>query len=354
MRIKKSFHAVLILSCIISCNILAMPFVQLPEPVSKAVTPAIKTLFSESIDQLNFEVLHGGYSKDILYKLCLDDKSYVFKISISSNSKSISKEIFFTSLASKYNLSPKLFYPDKEAIESNVMLIQYINSIPLTVDTYRRYNNQIIQRMKILHQIADPSIPKARNMFKRTRSKLKKTKLPINLDNVFKQFENIEQAVLPFQKFNTLVHNDLNLNNILVSQKKVYFIDWVDAGLGDPITDLAYYTVLSGMSSQESLQALKIYFGSNIPSKPEVAQFLLMRKISYLYLVAFAFEHYVPESIEQLPQVNISFSEILNGIYSGTFKLDTDENWAIYAAVSLREFQRDPEETQQHIFQLQH
>lgn len=260
---------------------MAVPFSQLPQPILDIMAPAVKSVFSESTKELDFEMLKGGYSREYLYKVVSGSRAYVFKVATSPHSKTIKKEILFTRLTSKYQLSPNLIYPDKGDFGSGVMVIDYIDSEAVTANRDEKYYHQIIDNLKTLHEISAPSIPKARSLFDRSRSSLKKLKSPCGLNSSLEQLKKIEKAILLQQYSPSLIHGDLNLNNILFSQGQVYFIDWVDAGKGDPIVDLAYFTVLAGMDDKQSMMALHKYFSPAKPTQKEIARTLLMRRVTY-------------------------------------------------------------------------
>lgn len=68
--------------------------------------------------------------------------------------------------------------------------------------------------------------------------------------------------------------------------------------------------------------------------------------------MAFSLKHNRLEDITQLPRADVAFPELINQVYSGEFKLNTHENWALLASVSLNEFQRTPDKVEEWISQL--
>lgn len=84
-----------------------------------------------------------------------------------------------------------------------------------------------------------------------------------------------------FIKQEVFCHNNLHKHNILHSAGESYIIDWETAGAGDPFLDLANFVTLSRFSPEQEIAFLTAYLDRE-PSEQELAQFTIMKQITYL------------------------------------------------------------------------
>lgn len=135
---------------------------------------------------------------------------------------------------------------------------------------------EVAQNLKILHnsKLNFPASNHAARI-KEYRKIIQEKKLKIKVLNDFYKFINM---TLSKMRKDTPLHNDLWFFNMIVKNKKVYFIDWEYASLGDKHFELAYYIEANELDKKQEKLFLDTYGEYNLV-------YLLRHKILVNYIV---------------------------------------------------------------------
>jgi thiamine kinase-like enzyme len=85
-------------------------------------------------------------------------------------------------------------------------------------------------------------------------------RLPSDIESLLEDSRRLSHAVQPFVP--TLCHNDLLAGNIIVTEERVWLVDWEYAGMGNPLFDLAGISANCAFSESLEVALLKHYRGS--------------------------------------------------------------------------------------------
>ncbi|MDQ7047814.1 MAG: choline/ethanolamine kinase family protein [Sulfurovum sp.] len=95
--------------------------------------------------------------------------------------------------------------------------------------------------------------------------KIQLRETPINLQKSFisqsKEVKKAFQTIQGYKVENVLCHNDLNLKNILVNNKRIKLIDWEFATVNDRYFDLACVCMECDLNKKDEAYFLRRYFG---------------------------------------------------------------------------------------------
>lgn len=223
------------------------------------------------------ERLLKGMSSPGLYKISVDGKAYVVRFSNTNRSmEDKERELHAMQIAAGYGLAPRIIYA---SIERGIIIMDYIESArhSLSEDRLRLLGAGLrkIHDGPAFSQTA--SIFEIASYFESLMGEEKPSlvrKASLVLDELQRELKDllIEKPC----------HNDLNPNNILYSDGKIYFIDWECAGQGDPYFDLASPIVLFGMNQDQENTVLHAYFGRK-PLAEEFYKFQKMKSFTGIY-----------------------------------------------------------------------
>lgn len=223
---------------------------------------------SNKIDELYFKPLGGGFSSSKLFLFSVADNEYVLRVldpkSLNDPNPTRSKrlrEVLAHKTASVLGIAPEVVYADPDGL---ILIMRYIYSHTLTkldLDN-KKFLLNLGASLRCLHQ-TKIVLPESRTQLDRvkkhyTRAQNKGIAFPSNFESLYEEY--FKEGGSLFGE-DVLCHGDLNPANILVQNKKVFFIDWAGATYDNRFTDLGYLSLLSGMNSQQLLVFLKGYFG---------------------------------------------------------------------------------------------
>lgn len=201
--------------------------------------------------------LHGLNNTN--YKIKYLNNQYFLRLSNKSISEE-NKEKYIISLFSKYNLSAEVFYhnPNK-----NLLIIKWITGIMPTEDEFSSENfiNKLTTKLKTMHKL---NVPYTFNPFKEiidnfTICKNLKIQLPSYIDMLLDKLKEIEIYSMKHIDYG-LCHNDLNPSNILISNDKIYYVDFEFSAMNDIFYDLATLSWMMNENGKDYL--LKAYFNT--------------------------------------------------------------------------------------------
>jgi thiamine kinase-like enzyme len=232
-----------------------------------------------------FETLNGGFTTTKLYIFQIDRKKYVLRLlPKKSNSHSRINEIKTLAIASKLDIAPELKYSNPE---SGIVITSYIQGHTLTKKDLanKKVLKELAKMLKKLHAYSGES-PQNRTQIERackhyTRALSKHIAYPTAFKPLYDEYIKTDEKPSP----TVLCHGDLNPSNILVTQKRLYIIDWASSTRDDPYTDLGYLTLLSGMNKKQSQLFLDTYLGRKATKKELLNLCLAEKRITFLTAV---------------------------------------------------------------------
>lgn len=236
--------------------------------------------FKEPLHEDTVHLLSKGYSGARNYRLQFAGKTYFARLMPDFQTLSSREgECLITDHVGKIGVGASVYYQNPQA---GILITEFIegrtaNYADMTNDPNR---GLIIANLKKLHQTNTLNFPKTRNIAKRIDASIKHFNL-ITLQKLFQELDLIEplNKLIQCEEKNytpALIHGDFNPNNILISDNnRIYFIDWTDAGIGDPFADIAWHAILYPVDQANSL--LHNYFD-------QVTDFLQQKLICFYCL----------------------------------------------------------------------
>lgn len=252
----------------------------IPASRLSAVEAVLKFVFrNETIAHM--ELLSGGLSGSIVYKIEVNAKSYVLKLDLQGDRrKSVPSEIL--NQTAEAGIAPHLYYYSED---DGISVSDFVHSQPIQAAMTPEHIIDVLgKRIRLLH-----GLPCGAN-----RQDLLQT--IDGLISVFQQSDIlagaiIEEALAGYAKIRevypwgdshkVLSHNDLNPGNIICDGKTLWLIDWDAASLNDRFVDLAAIANFFVHTKEQELLLLRVYFERE-PTAVETARFFLMRQVSRL------------------------------------------------------------------------
>lgn len=221
--------------------------------------------FNKPINAAAVQLLGGGFSPAKNYRIEDDGKTYFARfMPIETNALSLAsceREALITEYAGKIGIGAKVYYQN---LEQGILITEFIQGRAANFDDMVNDPNRslIIANINKLHQTAPLAFPKAPTVAEHIQSTLKRANSTI----LQQQLDALElmaplHSLFHVEKNNltpTFIHGDVNPNNILINKNRVYFIDWSDAGIGDPFADISWHALFFPWSLHDKL--LGYYF----------------------------------------------------------------------------------------------
>lgn len=220
---------------------------------------AAAILFSVlSAEEIVIKELKGGLSGTAIYKMDIDQKSYVLRIN-QVESPQYNLELALNLEASKIGIAPLI-----AAVSSNqkLVLMEYIDHPTLTLQEAKNNIPLLAHALCKAHTLpldiaGESLISKAG----RCQTYL------MGIDWIPKEeieiaYRLIHQLNLDLASYESPIvclHGDLNPRNIFMVDTRVLFIDFAEAGLGDPFSDLSYLSLKLDLNRDEESLLLERY-----------------------------------------------------------------------------------------------
>ena len=216
----------------------------------------------------NIEVLPGGLTNDN-YKVTIGDTDYAVRVAGKGTAEYINRpaEDNNATIMAKADINPELFYYDP-ATGDKIDL--YIDGITLHAPDFHSkeadtYLTMVAETLNKLHKTEEPFIGKF-DFFEEVHSYLdimEKNDMKIydGHDDVMKKFTEIKEILAENPRPQTPTHNDPLPENWIVKDGRVYLIDWEYGGIGDPLMDLAAFSIEVELTQDQEDTLLEKYFG---------------------------------------------------------------------------------------------
>lgn len=256
----------------------------IPENKIADVQHALSVAFSRAdVDQI--ELLAGGLSSALVYKIAIDGQKYVLRIVMNVDDFNDPKRQYHCmELAATAKLAPRVYYADPDTA---VAITGFIAAKPL-IDHYPNRSELLtllVQNIKKIHSL--PLFPKVIdfidgvNIFIQLYQQLNVFPGELTAD-CFELYRQITAVYRCNDQDIVSSHNDLNPNNLLFDGRELWIIDWETAFQNDRYADLAIIAQFFAQDKKQEEVILKEYFGSALNDHHR-ARFYLMQQVCYMY-----------------------------------------------------------------------
>lgn len=223
----------------------------------------------------DISLLTGGLSGSSVYKIIVNEQSYVLKIDASITKNTI--ENF--RLASKAGIAPHVYYQDAE---NGLSIFDYIEGKPLrAVFTPEKLILELAYSIKTVHAV--PCVRAGNNLLENIEGMINAFQQSGMLsgpvfEECFTYYGQIKDQYPWEDTDKVFSHNDLNPNNLLCDGEKVWIIDWDVAFLNDRYVDLANAANFFIHTEEQEKAFLNAYF-EELVDEYKTARFYVMRQV---------------------------------------------------------------------------
>ncbi|WP_425361522.1 MULTISPECIES: phosphotransferase [unclassified Candidatus Tisiphia] len=252
-------------------------------PIKEVVS---KSFSQKEIDNIKFKKVFGGLSQAKLFQI---NNKYVLRLLDENKEIEIREsEISAHKIGSKLKIAPTLICSDTLSL---VSIMEFIEG--RTMSTKDLKNAIIIEKIMA-------NLKKFHN-YLGNNNLLKKTKLD-TIKNSYKSFsekgavyptgytESYRKLIQDFAKFDRPFlpsHGDLNQGNILITKDgNIYFIDWSEARVDNPLLDIGWLASCLGANLSETKNLLRKYFGRE-PTAFEFKEVLYFKNVTNFWAATF-------------------------------------------------------------------
>ncbi|MCK4870686.1 MAG: phosphotransferase [Gammaproteobacteria bacterium] len=221
-----------------------------------------KFYFNKPIKEDAVQLLSGGFSFARNYRI--EDASRAYLARFMSTEQPLpnrEKECLITEYVGNIDVGPNMYYQNPQ---QGIIVAEFIEGSTANYSDMVNAPNRdyIVGNVKKLHQATQLEFPRANTLAARIQRTMKLAGSAILQQQLqtLGLIESLNRLFKCEEKHATdvLIHGDLNPNNILVHADRVYFIDWTDAGIGDPFTDISWHALFYPLSFHDAF--LRYYF----------------------------------------------------------------------------------------------
>lgn len=299
--------------------------------------------FKKPISEKSVKILNKGHSAARNYRI--DDGSNIYlarHMPMLDPLPYREKECLITDYAGKIGIGPKIYYQNAQ---QGILITEFIegrtaNHADMVGNSNR---NLIIDLVKQLHQNGKADLPKAATITARIKHLLISANLTIFQQQLhaLKLTEPL-RLLFHYEALNhipTLIHGDLIPTNIIVTNHRVYLIDWTDGGMGDAFIDIARHAILFPLAAHDDL--LRYYFARPTPMLQQklLGYYCLNLFLRAVWSVAHAKQISIDAEhllIATLQQSNLPDPvSLMTAIYTNKITIENPNNLLLYSAVML-------------------
>lgn len=225
-----------------------------------------KKIVSEfpKLSEINSISQLGTGASHLNYLITTSSSKIVFRKDIDKTSKNKLKREYTTLKAiEKLKISPKPFHFQLKSKVGSFMLLEYINGHVLSKTSYEldsRLITKLAKEVALLHSIPisklSKKLPKEFQNFEYYLYELKEYEKQfrplvksLEFYEFLKKMYDVFRSHFKNYKFKyglSLIHSDVQEQNIIVSSKNLKFIDWESAMISDPATEVSYIVTQFG------------------------------------------------------------------------------------------------------------
>ncbi len=251
----------------------------------RATLPQVPLFNGIKPNALEISAIKGGRS-NFTYKVLINNNSHVVRLSGNNTEAivAIEAEGDCVELASRLGLCPEVLYFDRQ---TRMQVSKYLeNAQPMNNAAFNDLNNikMAVTLFKKLHQADSNGMRDARNIFSINRNYIAlieqaKHSLPEVYHKPKAQVAAIEAIMSEMSITKVPCHNDTQPPNFLMSNNRMWLIDFERAGLNDPVFDLAKLSTESEFSPQQDECIFNNYYAEHSPTEAEMQRFQLYKPV---------------------------------------------------------------------------
>ena len=277
------------------------------EDKREAITKAFRIAFNIPLPN-QFQPLIGGFSSPGIYKVVINKKPYVLRLSHPKRTlKSEQRTISCIRLGMELGLSPKAYYT---SAEDGIVIMDYIEPKLLSWKELTEHNNlkELALTVKKLH--GGPKFPESITIFDARRSfeRMLGEDKPKFLEELSASLDKIEASLKESKIDDCPCHHDLKLDNLLFDGKQFWLVDFEAAAQGNFLFDIATVITFLAMTGAQEEFFLEAYFG-RIPTDTQRFQLELMKQVvlsyygtAYLLVAKIRYQQSLaPQNLSDLP-----------------------------------------------------
>ncbi len=314
----------------------------IPTEKQQAVNTALQATFrTTTVDAI--ELLTGGLSSALVYKITVRGKPYVLRIVMEIDALSDpARQFTCMKAAAAAGIAPAVHYTSEaDALSLTDFVASQSFSAQVTAPEERL--QLLAATIKTLH--ATPLFPPLVNFLDGIDIFIQQYKALNVLPDAataehFAYYAEIQQSYPRYDGDVVSSHNDLNPNNMLFDGKQLWFIDWEAAFQNDRYVDLAIAARPFVTDAAQEESYLRAYFGDALDDTKR-ARFFLMQQICHMYygmiMLKFAAAARPADFVHDAQMATQRLHEFHAQVGAGTVSLATYEAQLLYGKTLLNE-----------------
>lgn len=280
----KSVYLILLCTFFSSCvpknkdNIIAVNQIL---SVESQIIEKLKSIFYVSNDQkIMIDKITEGRSDSAIFKASFNNKTYIIRMLSPERALDERKwEIDLLQETAKKNISPHVYYCSSDA---QMIIMDYVRGENFFGSIARQ--SSLLQSLahKLHHLHSLPISPLAPKILSLEKHFFLKTDIN-EYQELVQNFKRLEKKFLENAHL-AITHTDIHPGNLIANQKDVWIIDWQDAGLYNPLYDLARFVVDLQLPIKEEAIFINAYFNRDM-TLHEKLNYYRAKKMVYIKII---------------------------------------------------------------------
>ena len=258
----------------------------IPASLTAAVEAALQHTFGTG-EIADISTLAGGLSASQVFKIIVQDRSYVLKLDKPAPDKpALSPNL---RLAAEAGIAPPLYHQD---MANGISISGFIENKPVRTALGPKLVPELASSIKAIHGIPyHAGGSDLRETIDAMITGFENSKMlsgPV-FDECFSNYERIRNCYPWNDAEKVFSHNDLNPNNILCDGERIWIIDWDASYLNDPYVDLANAANFFVHTEEQERSFLYTYFDGPADDY-KTARFYIMRQVCRIIYAMLMFQ----------------------------------------------------------------